>query len=103
MFHALRERGARYVAGATDQPVAVLLTREENKHYLDLLDDEADSQDAELAGRLVQTAVHSPSEEWQSLRNYLRQHETSYAKVPGWDFRPPPTISSIDPRFLSPA
>jgi PHD/YefM family antitoxin component YafN of YafNO toxin-antitoxin module len=52
LVHILRERGARYVVGSEGQPVAVLLTLEEYDHYLDLLDDEADSQDAELAARL---------------------------------------------------
>ena len=45
MIHALRERGAHYVVDVQGQPVAVLLTLEEYEHYLDLLDDEADSQD----------------------------------------------------------
>ena len=52
LVHILRERGARYIVGSEGQPVAVLLTLEEYDHYLDLLDDEADSQDAELAARL---------------------------------------------------
>jgi PHD/YefM family antitoxin component YafN of YafNO toxin-antitoxin module len=53
----LREQGARYVVGAQGQPVAVLLTLEEYNRYLDLLDDEADSQDAELARRVAQASA----------------------------------------------
>ena len=53
---SLRERGARYVVDTQGQRLAVLLTVEEYEHYLDLLDDEADSQDAELVARLAQAA-----------------------------------------------
>jgi PHD/YefM family antitoxin component YafN of YafNO toxin-antitoxin module len=56
LAHTLRERGAHYVVDTQGQPVAVLLTLEEYQHYLDMLDDEADSQDAELAARLEQAA-----------------------------------------------
>jgi hypothetical protein len=49
LSHTLRERGAHYVVDTQGHPVAVLLTLEEYEHYLDLLDDEADSQDDELA------------------------------------------------------
>ncbi len=69
----LRERGARYVVDAEQRPVAVLLTPEEYEHYLDLLDDEADSQDEELAARLAQAADRSSQEERLSLQDYLRQ------------------------------
>src|SRR4030067_280119 len=54
---ALREHAVRYVVGAQGQAVSVLLTLEEYEHYLDLLDDEADSHDASLAARLAQTAA----------------------------------------------
>ena len=81
LAHTLRERGAQYVVGATGQPVAVLLTLEEYDHYLDLLDDEASSQDAELAARLVRAAEQPTSEERQSFRDYLRQREATRAKV----------------------
>jgi len=57
LVHTLRELGARYVVGTEGHPVAVLLTLEEYDHYLDLLDDEADSQDNELAARLAQAAA----------------------------------------------
>ncbi len=53
----LRERDTRYVVGTQGQAIAVLLTLEEYEHYLDLLDDEADSQDSELAARLTQAAA----------------------------------------------
>jgi len=81
LVHTLRERGARYVVGTEGRPVAVLLTLEEYDHYLDLLDDEADSQDAELAARLAQAAAHPTSEERQPFRDYLRQRKTSRAEV----------------------
>jgi PHD/YefM family antitoxin component YafN of YafNO toxin-antitoxin module len=75
----LRERGARYVTSAEGQPVAALLTLEEYEHYLDLLDDEADSQDAELATRLTQAASR-PAEDRLSFRDYLQQYETPRAE-----------------------
>ena len=53
----LHERSARYVVDTRGQTLAVLLTMEEYEHYLDLLDDEADSQDAELATRLAEAAA----------------------------------------------
>ena len=81
LVHTLRERGARYVVGTEGHPVAVLLTLEEYDHYLDLLDDEADSQDAELAVRLAQAAVRPTHEERQPFRDYLHQRELSRAKV----------------------
>ena len=81
LVHTLRERGARYVVGTEGHPVAVLLTLEEYDHYLDLLDDEADSQDPELAARLAQAAVRPTRKERQSFRDYLRQRETSRAEV----------------------
>ena len=83
LVHTLREQGARYVIGTKGHPVAVLLTLEEYDHYLDLLDDEADSQDGELAGRLVQAAARPTRGERQSFRDYLRQRETSRDEVHG--------------------
>jgi PHD/YefM family antitoxin component YafN of YafNO toxin-antitoxin module len=83
LVHTLREHGARYVIGTKGQPVAVLLTLEEYDHYLDLVDDEADSQDEELAARLVQAAARPTREERQSFRDYLRQREASSAEVQG--------------------
>lgn len=79
--HTLRERGAQYVVGTDGHPVAVLLTLEEYDHYLNLLDDEADSQDAELAARLAQAATRPIHEERQPFRDYLHQRELSRAKV----------------------
>jgi PHD/YefM family antitoxin component YafN of YafNO toxin-antitoxin module len=81
LVHTLRERGARYVIGTEGHPVAVLLTLKEYDHYLDLLDDEADSQDDELAARLAQAAAQPTREERQSFRDYLRQREASRAEV----------------------
>jgi len=81
LVQTLRERGARYVVGTEGHPVAVLLTLDEYDHYLDLLDDEADSRDDELAMRLVQAAAQPTREERQSFRDYLRQRETSRAEV----------------------
>jgi len=75
----IAEPEARYVTSAEGQPVAVLLTLEEYEHYLDLLDDEADSQDAELATRLTQAASR-PAEDRLSFRDYLRQRETTRAE-----------------------
>jgi PHD/YefM family antitoxin component YafN of YafNO toxin-antitoxin module len=61
----LRERGARYVVDTQGQPLAVLLTLEEYEQYLDLLDDEADSQDAELIARLEQATAQPAGGERQ--------------------------------------
>ncbi len=77
----LRERGARYVIGAQGEPVAVLLSINEYEHYLDLLDDEADSSDEELAARLAQAATRSNDDERQSFRDYLRERESSNAQI----------------------
>jgi PHD/YefM family antitoxin component YafN of YafNO toxin-antitoxin module len=79
----LRERGAHYVVGTEGRPVAVLLALEEYEHYLDLLDDEADSQDAELTTRLAQAATRPPDEERQSFRDYLSQRQGPHAGIPG--------------------
>ena len=68
LTNALRERGAHYVVDTQGQPVAVLLTMEEYQRYLDLLDDEADSQDEELATRLGKAATPTPEGERESFR-----------------------------------
>ena len=81
LAHALRERGAHYIVGAEGQPVAILLTLEEYEHYLDLLDDEADSQDVELAARLAQATVRPTGEARTSFRNYLTQRQKPHAEV----------------------
>lgn len=84
LLHTLRERGAHYVVDTHGQPVAVLLTLEEYQHYLALLDDEADSQDAELAARLEQAAAQSgrdtlktSSINWPARRAQLRERATA--------------------------
>ena len=81
--HTLRESGARYVAGTVGRPVAVLFTLEQYGHYLDQLDNEADSPDDELAARLVQAAARPTGEERQSFREYTRQRGRSCAEVQG--------------------
>jgi hypothetical protein len=43
------------------------------EHYLDLLDDEADSQDTELAARLAQASSQPTGGERQPFRDYLHQ------------------------------
>jgi len=73
----LRERNARYVVDGQGQAVAVLLTVDEYEHYLDLLEDEADSQDPELAARLAQAADRSPGPERESFREYSRRRRAS--------------------------
>jgi PHD/YefM family antitoxin component YafN of YafNO toxin-antitoxin module len=83
LVNTLHERSAWYVAGTEGQPVAILLTLEEYDHYLDLLADEADSQDEELTTRLAQAAAQPGSAERISFRDYLRQRETTYAQVSG--------------------
>jgi hypothetical protein len=55
----------------------------EYEHYLDLLDDEADSRDKELSKRLGRAAAQPASKRRQSFRDYLRKRETSHAEVQG--------------------
>ncbi len=69
---ALREEGVHYVVDAKGEPLAVLLTLQEYEHYLDLLADEADSGDIELATRLMQARKGERSER-MGFREYLRQ------------------------------
>ena len=78
---ALHEQGARYVVGTEGQPVAVLLTLEEYDRYRDLLDDEADSRDAELAARLARASVQKPHQKRQSFRDYVHRREASRGPV----------------------
>lgn len=73
----LRERDVRYVVDTEGQPIAVLLTIEEYEHYLDLLEDEIDIQDDELAERLAQAAAQSTGDERQNFHDYLRQRKLS--------------------------
>jgi PHD/YefM family antitoxin component YafN of YafNO toxin-antitoxin module len=81
----LHEQGGRYVVDSMSRPVAVLLTLEEYEHYLDLLDDEEDSQDRELQARLTlaaETAAASQADaERLSLRDYLRQRPPADASL----------------------
>jgi len=75
----LRERSARYVVDTQGQAFAVLLTLEEYEHYLDLLDDEIDSHDDELAARLALAADQPTGGERQAFRDYLRERRASNA------------------------
>ena len=81
LVHTLRERGTHYVVDTQGQPVAVLLTLPEYEHYLDLLEDEADSQDEELAERLEQAAAQPRDGERESFRAYLAQRENPRCTV----------------------
>ena len=77
--HILRDRNVRYVVDTQGQPIAILLTIEEYEHYLDLLDDEMDSQDDDLAARLTQAATQPTGGERQAFRDYLSQRQASGA------------------------
>lgn len=79
----LREKGGRYVVDSLNRPVAVLLTLEEYEHYLDLLDDEEDSQDKGLQARLTLAAAAQTDVERPSLRDYLRQRPPADASLQG--------------------
>lgn len=82
--HILREGNARYVVDTQGQPIAILLTIDEYEHYLDLLDDEMDSQDDELAARLTQSATQPTGGERQAFRDYLSHRQAlSDAQVQG--------------------
>jgi hypothetical protein len=52
---------------------------DEYRHYLDLLDDEADSQDPELAARMARATTLPPDGERFTLREYLRRREDRYS------------------------
>ena len=69
---ALREVGPRYIANSQQQLVGFLLTPEEYEDYLEMLEDRADSQDEDLARRLMQAAI-APAAERPTLRDYLRR------------------------------
>jgi hypothetical protein len=83
LSRTLREHGDVFAFGADHIACAVLLTIPEYEHYLDLLDDEADGQDAELAARLKLAAAQPAEEERVSFRDYLRQRGTSGGPVQG--------------------
>ena len=76
----LGERAPHYVVDTGGETVAVLLTLDEYKHYLDLLEDEADSQDADLAARLRQVREGKDSER-MTFRDYLRQRPLSNDEI----------------------
>ena len=77
----VRETGAQYVVNGDGQRVAVLLPIQEYEHYLDLLDDEADSQDAELGARLAQASSQPTGGERQPFRDYLHQRGVDDARL----------------------
>ena len=79
----LRETRARTIVGSQGEPVAVLLSLDEYQHYLDLLDDEADSQDTELTARIAQATTRPPGRERITFREYLRQRRARDAQVQG--------------------
>jgi PHD/YefM family antitoxin component YafN of YafNO toxin-antitoxin module len=79
----LRESRARYIVGSQGEPVAVLLSLDEYQHYLDLLDDEADSQDPELAVRIAQAKNRPQDGDRTTFREYLRQRTARDAQVQG--------------------
>jgi PHD/YefM family antitoxin component YafN of YafNO toxin-antitoxin module len=91
---ALREQGARYVVGVQGQPVAVLLTLEEYERYLDLLDDEADSQDAELSKRLTLASARKPRQKRLTFRDYVHHREAARGPVSRRTARPQNTASA---------
>jgi len=69
----MRDTDVQYVVDTEGQCIAVLLPVEEYEHYLDLLQNEADSQDPELAERLAQAAAQSTTAERRPLRDQLSQ------------------------------
>ncbi len=77
---ALREVGPRYIMDSQQRLVGFLLTPEEYEDYLEMLEDRADSQDADLARRLTQAAV-TPTAERPTLRDYLRRRPPADATV----------------------
>jgi hypothetical protein len=77
----VRETGAQYVVNGAGQRIAVLLPIQEYEHYLDLLDDEADSHDAELAARLAQASSQPIGGERQLFRDYLHQRGVDDARL----------------------
>jgi len=81
IIQTLHERGARYVVDVAQQPVAVLLSLAEYEHYLDLLDDEEDSRDPDLAMRLAQATEPPGPRERLSFRDYLNQRQTIDEKI----------------------
>lgn len=73
----LVESENRFITNRQGQTVAVLLTIQEYEHYLDLLDDESDSQDNELAARLAD-AARPGGEERQSFQDYLNERKATH-------------------------
>ena len=80
--HKLRESNARYVVDTQGEPIGVLLTMEEYETYLDLLDDERDRQDDDLATRLAQAATRLANGERQIICDYMARRIACTASVP---------------------
>ena len=76
----LREAGSRYIVDSHQRPVGFLLTPEEYEDYLEMLEDRADSQDADLAQRLTQAAA-APTVERPTLCDYLRHRPPADATL----------------------
>jgi hypothetical protein len=72
----------QFVVTPDGQHIAALLPIETYNHYLELLEDEADSQNAELATRLEQAAKQPVDTERQSFRDYLHQRGVDDAGLP---------------------
>ncbi len=83
LLDTLREQQARYIVGSEGRPVAVLLSIQEYEHYLDLLDDEADSHDPEIALRLDQAASSTVEGERAVFRDYLERRRSPHGQVSG--------------------
>ncbi len=77
------ESAVQFVVTPDGQRIAALLPIEIYNHYLELLEDEADSQNAELATRLEQAAKQPVDTERQSFRDYLHQRGVDDAGLQG--------------------
>ena len=76
----LRERGARYVVDAEQQPTEVLLSLQEYEHYLELLEREAaHPTDEDITDQLNQVYETIPSDLEPEL---LRMQLASIDKIP---------------------
>jgi prevent-host-death family protein len=77
----VRDTGERVVMEQQGELVAALISVQDYEHYLDLLDDEADSEDAELAGRLA-LAADSSAGGREPFRDYLKRRESAGGPLP---------------------
>ena len=81
--HPGPERQRKKRKNARGQLTEQGLGNEEYEHYLDLLDDETDSQDEELAARLTQAATPPQGGTRQAFRDYLSERDGSDADKVG--------------------